>query len=98
MKIKKSGGKTTLFAVGRIDANNAPQFAAEMEKALEGATEFVLDFSKLIYISSTGLRAVMLAIKTMGRQGEMRIVGVNEDIYNILETTGFTGMCDVERQ
>ena len=96
MHTERDGGKVTIFAEERIDANVAPRFAAEMEQALEGATELVLDFTDLTYISSSGLRAVMLADKTMDRQGSMRIVGVSEEIYEILETTGFTGMCEVE--
>lgn len=97
MTIQRNGGKVTLFADGRIDTYNAPQFAAEMEKALDGAATLTLDFSALQYISSSGLRAVMLAAKAMAKQGEMRIVGVSEQVYDILETTGFTGICDVKR-
>ena len=97
MTIQRNDGSVTLFVEGRIDANNAPQFAAEMEKALDGAVTLTLDFSLLQYISSSGLRVVMLAAKAMEKQGEMRIVGTNENVYEILETTGFTGMVDVER-
>ena len=97
MTIQRDGNKTTLIAESRIDTYTAPQFASEIEKALPGTADLTLDFSALQYISSSGLRAVMLAAKVMARQGEMRVVGVNEDIYDILETTGFTGMMDVER-
>ena len=96
MKIKRNGSSITLFAKGRIDTNAAPQFAAEMEEVLKDAEELTLDFSGLEYISSSGLRAVMLAVKTMRRRGSMQIVNVREDIYSVLETTGFTGVCDVE--
>ena len=96
MTIQKDGAKVTLFAEGRVDTNNAPRFAADMEKALEGATDLILDFSGLTYISSSGLRAVMLAVKAMARQGSIRIIGVSEDVYDILETTGFTGVCEIE--
>lgn len=97
MNIQRNGSKVTVFPEGRIDANRAASFAAEMEKALEGAADLTLDFSALQYISSSGLRAVMLAAKAMARQGEMRIIGVREDVYDVLETTGFTGLLDVER-
>jgi len=96
MKIVRDGKKTTVFPQGRIDANGAPGFAEEMQKALMGAEEFVIDLSELEYMSSSGLRAVMLAVKTMNSQGEIRIVNVSESMYNILELTGFTGVCEVE--
>ena len=97
MNIQRNASKVTVFPEGRIDANRAAFFAAEMEKALKGATDLTLDFSALQYISSSGLRAVMLAAKVMARQGEMRITGVREDVYDVLETTGFTSLIDVER-
>ena len=97
MSIQRDGGSVTVSVGARIDTYQAPQFAAEMEQAVAGATELVLDFSKLTYISSSGLRAVILAVKAMDRQGIMRIVNVREPIYEILETTGFTGMCEVEQ-
>ena len=98
MKVQREeNGRVTVFTQSRIDTNAAPQFAAELEKALEGAQELVLDFSQLVYISSSGLRPVMLAVKVMARKGGLRIVGVNESIYDVLETTGFVGLCDVER-
>ena len=97
MKTVREDGKVTFFAEGRIDTNHAQQFAEELEQALEGAEEFILDFSGVDYISSSGLRAVMRAIKTMDRQGSMRIVNVNEEMYELLEVTSFTGIAEVER-
>lgn len=93
---QREGDKVTIFPEGRIDANSAPQFAAEMESALPGARELVVDCSNLVYISSSGLRALMLGVKAMNRQGKMRIVNVSSGIFDIMETTGFTGICDVE--
>ncbi len=96
MEIIRDGSRVNVVAGERIDAYSAPMFAKTVETALDGAEDLTLDFGNLEYISSSGLRAVMLAVKTMGRQGTMRIVNVCEEIYNILETTGFTGVCDVE--
>ena len=96
MEIIKDGGRVTVAADSRIDAYSAPQFAEAIEKALIGAEDLTLDFGALNYISSSGLRAVMLAAKTMAGRGGMRIVNVGAEVYDVLETTGFTGVCDVE--
>jgi len=96
MEIIRDGSRVTFVADGRIDTYSAPRFAEAMETALDGAEDLTLDFGKLEYISSSGLRAVMLAVKTMGRQGAMRIVNLSTEIYDVLATTGFTGVCDVE--
>ena len=94
-RIEKADGLVTVYAEGRIDTNGAPAFGAAMEEALAGARELVIDCGGLEYLSSSGLRVIMLAVKTMNRQGETRIVNVGEPIYEILETTGFTGICDI---
>ncbi len=99
MKVERDdNGRVTVFADERIDTNAAPSFAAEMEQAVKDARELVLDFSRLTYIASSGLRPVMLAVKTMARQGTMRITGVSEGVYDVLETTGFVSICDIERK
>ncbi len=96
--IQRDGYRTIITPVGRVDATNAPQFADALNEALPGTRQLVMDFSKLEYISSSGLKVVMQAVKTMYGQGEMRIINVNENVYEILKITGFTGVCDVELQ
>ena len=96
MKIIKDGGRVTMLDSGRIDTYSAPGFTEAMKEALDGAEDLTLDLNGLEYISSSGLRVVMLAVKTMVRQGNMRIVNVCPEIYDIFETTGFTAMCDIE--
>ena len=95
MRIERDGERVTVFAEGRIDANNAPQFAADMETAIEGTTDLTIECTGLEYISSSGLRAVMLALKTMGDRGQIRITGVNDYVYTIFEVTGFTAMMEI---
>ena len=97
MKILRDGGKTTVLVNGRIDAYGAPKFAEEIKAAVEGTEDLTLDFADLEYISSSGLRAVMLAAKAMARQGTMRIIRARESVYGVMELTGFTAICDVER-
>ncbi|MBQ9459561.1 MAG: STAS domain-containing protein [Oscillospiraceae bacterium] len=97
MKMQRDGNKLTAFAAGRIDTNSAPEFASELESVLDGVMDLTLDFSELEYISSSGLRVLMIAIKEMQkRRGDIRIVNASESIFDILETTGFAGVCDVE--
>lgn len=94
--IQREGDKCTVIPVGRIDTNSAAQFAEEMDQALPGTRELVLDCSQLEYISSSGLKVVLKGIKAMYEQGEMRIINVSDAIYEVLKITGFLGVCDVE--
>ena len=59
-------------------------------------TELVLDFEKLDYISSAGLRVLLAAQKIMNKQGKMKLVHVNETIMEIFEVTGFTDILTIE--
>lgn len=79
---------------GRLDTVTAPQLEAELE--LEGITALVLDFSALDYISSAGLRVLLAAQKTMNKQGEMLLRGVNEDIMEVFDITGFSDILTIE--
>ena len=67
MTIQKNLQGTTLRVTleGRLDTTTAPQLEAELKAALDGITELDLDFEKLEYLSSAGLRVQLAAQKTM---------------------------------
>lgn len=90
----REGGKLTLALEGRLDTTTAPQLEAEV-KHLDGVTELVLDFEKLEYLSSAGLRVILAAQKTMNRQGTMVIRQVNETIMEVFEVTGFVDILTI---
>ena len=79
---------------GRLDTTTAPQLEAELK--LEGISELNLDFEKLDYISSAGLRVLLAAQKTMNKQGSMKIAHVNADIMEVFEITGFSDILTIE--
>ena len=89
--IKKSeGSKLTIALVGRLDTTTAPELEAEIKSSLDGVTEFVLDFEALEYVSSAGLRVILMAQKLMKKQGSMVLVNVNADIMEVFDITGFS--------
>ena len=88
----KEGRKLTLALDGRLDTTTAPQLEAEVTGSLTGVTELVLDFSRLEYLSSAGLRVILAAQKIMNRQGKLLICHVNATSLEIFEVTGF---CDI---
>ena len=90
------GGKLTLALEGRLDTTTAPQLEEEIKGALSGVTELVLDFSRLEYLSSAGLRVILSAQKIMNKQGKMVIRHVNETILEVFEVTGFSDILTIE--
>ena len=81
---------------GRLDTMTAPELEAELHNSLEGADSRVLDFSKLEYISSAGLRVVLSAHKTMAPRGGMKVVHVNEIVREVFDVTGFADILTIE--
>ena len=92
----QNGSAYTVAVAGRLDTMTAPQLEAELNGVLGSADSLTLDFSKLDYISSAGLRVLLSAQKTMSRQGEMKLINVNETIMEIFEVTGFSDILAIE--
>lgn len=89
-------GKVLFALDGRLDTTTAPELEKELKGALDGASELTLDFEKLEYISSAGLRVLLSAKKALARQGDMKIKNVNETIMEIFDVTGFSEILTIE--
>ena len=61
-----------------------------------GWLDLILDFEKLSYISSAGLRVLLSAQKVMAKTGKMKILHANESIMEIFEITGFSDILNIE--
>ena len=67
-----------------------------MKESINGVTELVMDFEKLEYISSAGLRVLLSCQKIMSKQGSMKVVHVSDLIKEIFEVTGFIDILTIE--
>ena len=83
-------GSANFALEGRLDTITAPQLEDAFKEVAPGLTALTLDFEKLEYISSAGLRVLLMAQKTMAAQGEMKLVNVGDTIQEIFEVTGFS--------
>ena len=98
MKITKSMDGTTLNIAleGRLDTTTASELEQELKNSMDGADALTLDFSKLDYISSAGLRVLLSAHKTMSKKGGMKVVNVNEIVSEVFDVTGFADILTIE--
>ena len=90
------GEKLTVDLEGRLDTSTAPQLENELKESIGSVKELVMDFSKLEYISSAGLRVLLSAQKIMNKQGSMKLTHVNDVIGEIFEVTGFSDILTIE--
>ena len=80
---------------GRLGTVTAPELEKELHALRPGLTELKLDFAKLDYISSAGLRVLLSAQKVMNKQGEMTLTNVSETVMEIFEVTGFSDILTI---
>lgn len=92
----QEGNKLILAVEGRLDTTTAPQLETEVKSSLDSVTELVLEFEKLDYLSSAGLRVILTAQKIMNQQGKMIVRHVNETIMEVFEVTGFSDFLTIE--
>lgn len=94
---KQEGGQLTLFIDGRVDTTTSARLQEEILKALGGSVRVVADFEKVPYISSAGLRSLLIGQKTAAaKHAQFVLTHVNEMVLSILETVGFTEVLTIE--
>ena len=95
--VKDLNGTTLTIALeGRLDTTTSPAANKEIE-TLGNVDNLVWDFEKLSYISSAGIRVLLIAQKAMNRKdGSMKIINANEDVKEVFEVTGCDEIFTIE--
>lgn len=93
---KTEGKKLTVKIEGRLDTNTTPQAERELMESVENVKELILDFESLDYISSAGLRLLLMLQKKMSVQGSMKIINANDLVKEIFDVTGFSDILTIE--
>ena len=91
-----NGTELKIALEGRLDTMTAPALEAELNQSPENAESLTMDFSKLEYISSAGLRVLLSAHKMMSAKGGMKVTNVNEIVSEVFEVTGFADILTIE--
>ena len=92
MNVKKtvSGGRMELVVEGKLDTVSSPKFEAEVLEQLDGIFDLTIDMSRLDYISSAGLRALLSIQQTLEETGgTMSVHSVPDIIREVFEITDF---------
>ena len=94
VRYETDGKKLTAFLEGKVNAANAADVEKELLEQAAGKEEVILDYGKLNYISSAGIRT-LVRLKQM--VGKVSIINVAPDIYEVLDNTGITNIIKVKR-
>ena len=83
------GQKLEVVLEGQLDTKSAPELTKEISDDLSQVTEVVMDFARVEYVSSAGMRALMLARKTLGDRGTITVTNANDMVKEVFALTGF---------
>ena len=95
--VKTTGENNLTYSVkGRLDSITSSELQDTLITAFNENTRVTLDFEELTYISSAGLRVLLMAQKTAsGRKGSFTIINVSNEIKEIFDMTGFTKILSI---
>jgi anti-anti-sigma factor len=93
MKIetRQEPNATIVSLAGRMDALTAPEFEKKMNKIIdEGSGNLVVDLKGIDYISSAGVRSILVIAKRLKTDsGRIVLAGLTDIVREVLEMTGF---------
>ncbi len=80
---------------GRLDTNTAPELRKELSSVPDDTELLVIDFGNTVYVSSAGLRELLIARKRF-RDDRMKIVSVSDSVMEVFRLTGFDSILPIE--
>jgi anti-sigma B factor antagonist len=93
----KRSGAVVVSVAGRVDAGNAATLEQRLLGLIDGGERrVVVDCAGLDYISSAGLRALLVAVKRLkGTGGKMALGSLKDDIREVFDIAGFSAILSV---
>ena len=98
MKIVKelNNKQLVLSLEGELNTVTAPEFEEVIKNELNNVDSLIIDLAKLSYLSSAGLRVLLVAQKIMMKKDGMVVRHPNNDVMEIFSLTGFLNVLDIE--
>ena len=85
MEIKdfKENEKLTICVTGSLDSVTSSDLEEFIRDNIEGINELILDFKELDYVSSAGLRVLLVTLKLMKTKGSIKNIRINPSLTKI---------------
>jgi anti-anti-sigma factor len=90
MKIETKDDITIITPEDRLDTTTSPEFEKVLTKQFnDNISTIIIDFSNIEYISSAGLRVLLLGTKAMKKKnGKLCICSLNEQVHEVFDISG----------
>lgn len=91
VKIEEEKDKTIIRIEGRLDAASAPILENKLSEIIDGGKKLmVLDFAKVDYLSSAGMRLLLSTTKKLKAEGgKLHFCSISEEVMEIIKMAGF---------
>jgi anti-sigma B factor antagonist len=94
--VENVGGITIASLVGELDGQTAPGAQDGILALVAPRVAIILDMTGLEYMSSAGARALLQIYRGItAQQGDVVLAGLNDEIADMLDATGFLNYFDV---
>lgn len=92
----RNGKELTVTLAGRLDTLTAPELAKQLEGEPEGTDRIIFELRDLKFISSAGIRVLLLTVQNMGEPGRVVLRNVSTPIRSVLNILGLLDSFVVE--
>jgi anti-sigma B factor antagonist len=90
IKIRQDGAVAVAVVSGEIDSKTAGAAQAELMPLIETSRKTVLDLTQVTFMSSAGLRMLLLLYRqATAREGQVALLGLSDEIRDTMSMTGF---------
>ncbi len=97
LNTRKEKNALVVSVEGRIDAFSAPEFTEELAEWIdEGESCFIIDFSKVDYISSAGLRSILTTAKKLEtKKGQLLLADLKHIVKEVFTISGLASLFQI---
>lgn len=95
--MNRNGDELEVALTGRLDTITSTDLEEKLKPELGNLKKLTFDMAGLEYISSAGLRILLMAAQSMDDMNDMVVKNANSDIMDIFEVTGFIDILNIEQ-
>lgn len=96
MEARDVDGNTTLFLIGPLDADSAPDLSDELVRRMEPNARIHLDLAGVTFLSSAGVGSLIASVGEYRDQGgDVVMERVPEDVHHVFELLGLEGFLNL---
>lgn len=93
---KLDGVSVAVLPVDELDAGNSPEFKRDIAPTLQANTKLVLDLSRLRFVDSSGLGAILSCLRQVSaKNGDLKLCGMSKQVRAAFELVRMHRIFDI---